>query len=64
MAVVPYRAERYSETTAKIRWKPEEIEVLEQCLKGKLHPYQAAIMLGRSINSVVKKVNRMKVARK
>jgi hypothetical protein len=44
-----------------VRFKPDEIKVLERCVKGELEPYKAAEMLGRSYDSVWTKMKRMKM---
>jgi transposase-like protein len=43
-----------------ITWTDEEEEMLEQCLDGKVSVTQMAIMLGRTRNSVAKKLGRMR----
>lgn len=58
--VIPYQAERNSSSVKKVKWKPEELQLLQECINGKLQPYQVAIMIGRSINAVVKKTQRMR----
>lgn len=47
----------------KIRWKPEELEILELCIQGKLTNYQVAVKIGRSVNSVSKRLKRAKAER-
>lgn len=59
-AVVPYQAERQSETNTKIRWTAEELDLIKEVIKGNYQPYQVAILIGRSTNAVVKKANRVK----
>jgi len=42
-----------------IRWSDEELELLSKVKENGLAPYQVAIMTGRSINSVHKKLARV-----
>lgn len=42
-----------------LAWKEEELKVIDQVIKGELLRYQAAILLGRSIQSVKRKVERV-----
>lgn len=51
---------RRSGTGSKVKYTDEEKAVLERVLKGELRPYQAAILLGRSNMSVIKKLGRMR----
>lgn len=46
----------------KIRWKQAELDVVDQVINGKVRPIQAAHMLGRSVNSINKKVKRVRDA--
>lgn len=43
-----------------IPWTEEELEILAKCMYNELSPHQVAIMLGRSIGSVRKRLDRMK----
>lgn len=54
---------RKSGKGAKIRWKPEEMTLLEACMDGNELPYRVAILIGRSTNSVAKKLARMRRGR-
>lgn len=47
------------EKIPKIRWTQQELELLQQAKDKKLQPHQVAIMTGRSINSVMKKLGRV-----
>jgi hypothetical protein len=58
-AVTEYAAERYNKSRMPLPWKEEELKVIDQVIKGELLRYQAAILLGRSIQSVKRKVERM-----
>lgn len=51
---------RKSGPGSKLRWKAEELALLEACLNGKELPYRAAIILGRNTNSVTKRLGRMR----
>ena len=44
----------------KIRWQPQELEIIEDVIEGKKTQMQAAHILGRSVHSVQKKVARTK----
>lgn len=59
LSVIPYQSDRLSSTVTKIKWKPEELALVEQCINGKMQPYQVAILIGRSTNAVAKKMRRM-----
>lgn len=59
-STVSYKPELTSENkNAKIRWTNEEKELLQKVKTNELAPYQVAIMTGRSINSVAKKLKRI-----
>lgn len=56
----------YPETTTKnkgkkiiIKWSEEELSLLDKVKAKELAPYQVAIMTGRSVNSVRKKLMRV-----
>lgn len=59
VAVTEYTADRVNKSRMPIAWKEEELKVIDQVIKGELLRYQAAILLGRSIQSVKRKVERM-----
>ncbi|MCM3573306.1 hypothetical protein M3172_08870 [Mesobacillus subterraneus] len=59
VAVTKYVAERYNKSRMPLVWKEEELKVIDQVIKGELLRYQAAIMLGRSIQSVKRKAEKM-----
>jgi transcription initiation factor IIE alpha subunit len=44
-------------------WKEEELKVLEKVISKELHVYQAAVILGRSRESVDNKARRVKRSR-
>lgn len=61
MDVRRYEAKRCDESKSlKSRWTSHEEDLAKKCLTGELLPYQVAILLGRSINSVTQKVRRMR----
>lgn len=56
-----YHAERTDKKSkVKLRWTQEELEILNKCINKELEPHQVAIITGRSINSIIKKVARVK----
>ncbi|MDQ0412703.1 hypothetical protein [Mesobacillus stamsii] len=59
VAVTEYTSDRVNKSRMPIAWKEEELKVIDQVMKGELLRYQAAILLGRSIQSVKRKVERM-----
>lgn len=58
-SVTEYAAERYNKSRMPLTWKEEELKVIDQVIKGELLRYQAAILLGRSIQSVKRKAERV-----
>lgn len=44
----------------QVHFTEEEMPILEKVINGEILPYQGAILLGRTIDSVKKKVGRMK----
>lgn len=59
MAVIEYQAERnIPGKRQKIIYTDYEIDLIHQCIKGKLRPFQAAMMMGRPTNAVSKKIAR------
>jgi hypothetical protein len=44
----------------KIKWKPEEMELIQDVINGKKTQMQVAHLLGRSVHSVSKKVGRVR----
>ncbi|WP_048828115.1 hypothetical protein [Bacillus sp. B-jedd] len=64
-AVVAYQSARITvgQKNTKVKWKPEELELLKGCLDGKLRVYQVAVMTGRTGHAVSQKLARMKKAR-
>ena len=63
-AVGKYDPERVTQgnKNLKLKWTGEELDILNRCIKGELNAHQVAFMIGRSINSVAKKVARVKSA--
>lgn len=59
VAVIEYAADRVNSSRMPLPWKQEELKVIHQVMNGELLRYQAAILLGRSIQSVKRKVERM-----
>lgn len=55
---------RYENSTGNRRvympFTDEELPTLEKVIKGEILPYQGAILLGRTVDSIKKKVSRMK----
>jgi predicted RNA-binding Zn-ribbon protein involved in translation (DUF1610 family) len=65
VAVARYKAERCNEDgKVKNRWSKEELAVLQEVINGKESSYRAAFRIGRSINSVSKKLGRVKSVQK
>lgn len=59
IAVTEYKADRVNKNRMPLPWKDEELKVIDQVIKGELLRYQAAILLGRSIQSVKRKVEKI-----
>lgn len=59
LAVIDYKSNRYhnkeTSTAWGIRWTPEEVALLDQCIKGTYTTVQLAAMLGRSERGVSRK---------
>lgn len=60
VAVRKYTPERWSKDTVKIKWSEKELKILQDGLKEGMAPYQIALLTGRSINSVLKKAQRLR----
>ena len=58
LEVVEYKPERMGNGKVKIKWTDEEIKLLKRVKRGTLDPHQVAIMTGRTINAVLKKLER------
>lgn len=55
-----YQSERTNpDSKKKLRWSAAEVAVLAEVKSGGLSPIQAALKLGRSPNSVMKKLSRI-----
>ncbi|QGF21766.1 putative antitermination protein [Bacillus phage vB_BcM_Sam112] len=54
-----YVSDRYNKAekpnTWGVRWTPDEIVLLDECIKGKYTPTQLAQMLGRPVGSIYRK---------
>lgn len=61
VSVYPYTAERNGKDKhTKQRWSDTELDVLREVVERREMPYRAAMRVGRSVNSVTKKVARMR----
>jgi ribosomal protein S27AE len=57
--VTEYKAARnISGKRQKILYSPEEIELIHKCIKGELKTFQVALMIGRPVNAVCKRIAR------
>ena len=55
-----YQTVKKGEKFIRIKWKQEELELLDRCINGELAVHQVAVMTGRTVNSVSKRIPRRK----
>ncbi|MEC1716636.1 hypothetical protein [Schinkia azotoformans] len=55
-----YQSVKKGEKLIRIKWKQEELELLDRCISGDLGAHQVAVMTGRTVNSVLKRIPRRK----